>query len=159
MDQYSSDLAEGTSVQSNSFDLAEGTSVQSRGKILWSVLKSALKKDAKKKMGPKVEKKIGDDFDKKVWPTIEREAKKGYDKYGYSKRVGPVSSTAPNGIKQGEHIFELYGNDGNYCLRFHVFKNQSGNTTNWHYHTKDDWSDHKGNIKLYHDSLPKWGSK
>ncbi|MGW6302255.1 YpjP family protein [Peribacillus butanolivorans] len=113
-------------VDQNSSDLTEGTSVQSRGRILWSVLRTALKKDAKKKMGPKVEKKIGNDFDKKVWPKIEREAKKEYDKYGYSRRVGPVSSTAPNCIKQGEHIFELYGDNGNSYLRFHVFKSQSG---------------------------------
>ncbi|MCO0599618.1 hypothetical protein NGI46_19635 [Peribacillus butanolivorans] len=38
--------------------------------------------------------------------------KKGYGKYGYSRRVGPLSSTVPNGIKQGEHIFELLGDNG-----------------------------------------------
>lgn len=65
----------------------------------------------------------------------------------------------PNGINQGESIIRLFGNDGKEYLRLDVFTSQSRNHTRWHYHTKDDWKDHKGNIDLYHNSLPKWGSE
>ncbi|WP_106768778.1 hypothetical protein [Paenibacillus faecalis] len=113
--------------------------------IVWPVVAAIIKAAIKKKMGKKIVKQIGDQFDKVVWPKLEPGIKKQYEKYGYSRNKGPGQSGAANG---GEY------------LRLHVFTSQSRNQTRWHWHQLDDnWSNHHGNVDLFHNSLPKWGTE
>ncbi|WP_244152799.1 YpjP family protein [Paenibacillus lactis] len=127
--------------------------------IVWAVVSAIIKAAVKKKMGKKIVQQIGRQFDEVVWPKIEPGIKREYEINGYSRNVGPESATEANGIRQGEHIISLYGQNGKEYLRLDVYTSQSRNHTRWHYHTKDDWKDHKGNVDLYHNSLPKWGSE
>lgn len=127
---------------------------------LWGFLVRTIVKSAiKKKMGKKIEKEIGDQVDKKVVSKAQDAAERAADKYGYSKSKGPESSGAPNGINQGEHIIELIDSNGSPFFRLHVYKNPAGNHTRWHWHERDDWNDHRGNIDIYHNTLPKWGAE
>ncbi|MBT2765945.1 hypothetical protein J7E85_33105 [Paenibacillus sp. ISL-20] len=127
--------------------------------IVWAVVAAIIKAAVKKKMGKKIQQQIGKQFDEIVWPRLEPGIKAHYERYGYTKNKGPEKPSQPNGIDQGEPIIHLFGQDGKEYLRLDVFTSQSRNHTRWHYHTKDDWDDHKGNIDLYHNSLPKWGSE
>ncbi|MGG3308442.1 YpjP family protein [Paenibacillus lautus] len=127
--------------------------------IVWAVVAAIIKAAVKKKMGKKIQKQIGDKFDRDVWPQIEPGIKAQYERYGYTRNKGPEAPSQPNGINQGEHIISLFGQDGIEYLRLDVFTSQSRNHTRWHFHTKDNWPDHKGNVDLYHNSLPKWGSE
>lgn len=118
-------------------------------------------KDAMKdKMGDKIKKQIGKEVEDKVEQKMIDAAEKEIAKNGYSKFVGPKSSGDVNGIKQGEHIFEIYGANGSSIMRGHVLLNPSRNTSVWHYHTKyDNFEYHWEQTTLKHNSLPKWGSK
>ncbi|WP_256720538.1 MULTISPECIES: YpjP family protein [Paenibacillus] len=127
--------------------------------IVWAVVAAIIKAAVKKKMGKKIVQQIGRQFDDKVWPQIEPGIKREYEIHGYTRSVGPEDAAQANGIKQGEHIISLYGQNGSEYLRLHVYTSDSRNHTRWHYHTKDNWPDHKGNVDLYHNSLPKWGSE
>lgn len=127
--------------------------------IVWAVVAAIIKAAVKKKMGKKIQQQLGDRFEREVWPQIEPGIKAQYERYGYTRNKGPEDPSAPNGIKQGEQIISLFGQDGTEYLRFHVYLSDARNHTRWHYHTKDNWPDHKGNIDLYHNSLPKWGSE
>ncbi|GED62731.1 YpjP family protein [Lysinibacillus fusiformis] len=124
-----------------------------------NVLIRVLIKDAlKKKMGDKIKKEIGDEVKDKVQDKWIAAAEKEIDKHGYSKFVGPEGSGA-NGIRQGEHVFEIYGKNGNSIIRGHVGLEQNKAVTNWHYHLKyDNFVDHHEQILLRHRSLPNWGT-
>lgn len=109
-------------------------------------------------MGDKIKKEIGDEVKDKVQDKWIAAAEKEINKHGYSKFVGPEGSGA-NGIRQGEHVFEIYGKNGNYIMRGHVGLEQNKAVTNWHYHLKyDNFVDHHEQILLRHRSLPNWGT-
>ncbi len=112
----------------------------------------------KKKMGDKIEDKIGKEVAERVTPKFQDAAEKAGKNHKYDSNKGPESSSQANGINQNEHIISLQDENGNDYLRFHVYLNPARNMSRWHWHTSDDWDDHKGNIDIYHESLPKWGS-
>lgn len=125
------------------------------------LIRSLIKSATNKKMGGKIADQIGKEVDSKVVPKAQDAAEQAYKRHasGSTKSKGPEQSGAPNNINQGERIIELLDNNNQPYFRLDVYKNPSGNTTNWHWHVKDDnFVDHYGNIKLYHNSLPKWGT-
>ncbi|WP_051506871.1 YpjP family protein [Saccharibacillus sacchari] len=129
--------------------------------LIWAIVAAIIKAAIKKKMGPKIVKLIGDQFDTQIWPKMEPGLKKQFDRHGYKGSKGPESSGSPNNISQGQHIIDLYDRNDRLYVKIHVNKNQSGNSTSWHWHEMDnpkgsDW--HVGNFELKHNTLPKWGA-
>jgi hypothetical protein len=124
-----------------------------------AIIRALLQSAKKKKMGPKIEKKIGKEVDDRFMKKAENAAVKASNKYGYGSSRGPTQANAPNRINQGEHIIELYDAFGKPYFRLHVYKNPAGNHTRWHWHERDNWTDHRGSVDVRHDTLPKWGAK
>ena len=123
-----------------------------------SLIRVLVKGAIKKKQGPRIEKQIGKEVDDKVVKQMQDEAENLVGKYGYTKFVGPEGVGA-NGIRQGEHIFEIYGSKNQIIMQGHVQLNQSRNLTTWHWHKINgipDW--HYGQTQIKHNSLPNWGS-
>lgn len=126
------------------------------------VVRLLIQNAVKKKMGGKIAKQIGKEVDNKVVPKAQDAAEKAYKKNagGSTKSKGPEQAGAPNNISQGERIIELLDKNNKPYFRLDVYKNPAGNTTNWHWHLKEDkFVGHYGNIKLQHNSLPKWGAE
>ncbi|MEK5530633.1 YpjP family protein [Viridibacillus sp. FSL R5-0468] len=129
------------------------------GAVVVSTVRALVAKSVKKKMGKKIEKQIGKEVESKVVTRMQDEAEKQVKKYGYSKFIGPEGSGA-NGIRQGEHIFEIIGDGGFPIMRGHVNLEESNTLSIWHWHKKqDDFEYHHGQIRIKSNSLPKWGSK
>ncbi|WCH45785.1 YpjP family protein [Lysinibacillus sp. OF-1] len=126
---------------------------------LANVLIRVLIKDAlKKKMGDKIKKEIGKEVKDQIEDKWIAAAEKEIGQHGYSKFVGPEGSGA-NGIRQGDHVFEIYGKNGNPIMRGHVGLEQNKTVTNWHYHLKyDGFEYHHEQTLLRHNSLPAWGT-
>ncbi|MBB5149309.1 YpjP family protein [Ureibacillus thermosphaericus] len=125
---------------------------------IWGSLVRVLVSQAvKKKMGKKIQERIGDEVEKKVIPKFQDAAENATKKYGYKGHKGPEYDNGQ--INQGEHILSIQDDKGDF-IRFHVNINPSRNTTTWHWHLRDDnFNEHYGQIQLQHNSLPKWGSE
>lgn len=158
----SSDFSDENAIILNHILTSEQTSLSAIGEVeprLGVLVRFYISNAIKKKMGDKIEKQIGKEVAEKVTPKFQDAAEAAGKKHKYSDNKGPENPSAVNGINQGEHIISLQDTKGNDYIRFHVFLNQDKNMSRWHWHTVDDWADHKGNIDIYHNSLPKWGSK
>lgn len=122
------------------------------------LIRTYIKKALKDKMGDRIEKQIGDKVKNEVEDKWVAAAEKEINKHGYSKLVGP-QGTGANGIKQGEHVFSIYGQNGTEIMRAHVGRELNGAATNWHYHLKyDNFIYHHEQLILRHNTLPAWGS-
>lgn len=146
----------------NNYSIPELQKDQEMPPFVGFIIRTLVQNAVKKKMGGKIAKEIGKEVDSKVVPKAQDAAEQAYKKHagGSTKSRGPEQVGAANNINQGERIIELLDYQNLPYFRLDVYKNSAGNTTNWHWHLKDDnFVEHYGNIKLYHNSLPKWGAE
>lgn len=125
--------------------------------IIHVLVRALVDTAVKKKMGKETSKRIGAEVEKKVIPQMQDAAEQATKKYTFKDSKGPESSGAANGINQGEHILSLQDNAGDF-IRFHVNLEENGTKSIWHWHLRDNWNWHHGQIELNHSTLPKWGA-
>lgn len=126
------------------------------------ILRLALKQAVKKKMGNKIRKIAYDEFKDRVEEEIWSEVESLHEHYnGDIDYEGPESSSARNGINQGEKVFNIFDKKTKRdLLRFHVKKRDNDRSIEFHWHKSDDnfeW--HHGQIKITRNNqFPKyWG--
>ncbi|MGF9820083.1 YpjP family protein [Brevibacillus agri] len=130
--------------------------------VIAIILRFALKEAVKKKMGNKIRKMAYDEFEERVEEEIWSEVEALHKQYnGDIDYEGPESSSARNGINQGEKVFNIFNKKTKKdLLRFHVRKRDNDRSIEFHWHKSDDnfeW--HHGQIKITRNNqFPKyWG--